>query len=107
MNNNTTMKAAVNGGIYSYQVGATAREGSTDPSPRLDTYKLGLIAWAVSPPAIVGMLFGMWLDGLLSQKLYWMAGCFAVGVLLGSQKARHSVAMEDAMRREEQDDFEY
>lgn len=64
----------------------------------------GLIGWSVTIPALLGALFGLWLDRRYPGPHSWTLALLAAGIVIGCWNAWHWVIKEDkAMRKELED----
>jgi hypothetical protein len=107
MNNNPSMKSASGSGMIFGQANTIARETTSVPGPRIDTYILGLVARVICAPMAAGLLLGVLFDSVLSDGHVFAIAFLGIGFLVGCGNARQSVSREHAMRQEEQEDFEY
>lgn len=54
----------------------------------------GLIGWSVAVPTILGVALGLWLDGLLDDRVSWTLTFLLIGVALGCLNAWYWVKRE-------------
>jgi ATP synthase protein I len=67
---------------------------------------MGMIGWSVVVPAVLGALFGVWLDKKYPQTFSWTLTLLIAGLVTGSLIAWHWVDKEDKEmhQNKEQDD---
>lgn len=54
----------------------------------------GLVGWAVAIPTVLGILLGLWLDGLIPGRVSWTLTLLFLGVVLGCLNAWYWVSRE-------------
>lgn len=54
----------------------------------------GLVGWSVAIPTLIGIAFGVWLDGRLSGPYSWTLMLLVVGVAIGCLNAWYWVRKE-------------
>jgi len=106
MNNNTTLESSSRHRAFTGHLDARptpANDQSTRPRTEIDGYMVGLAAKALLAPIAIGVLFGIWMDNLLSQELDWTFAFAVIGFIVGSFNMRYRMIREKAMLLEEQD----
>jgi ATP synthase protein I len=64
---------------------------------------MGLVGWSVALPAVLGALFGAWLDRTHPTGRSWTLTFLVAGLMLGCWNAWRWVAKEEAAIRAEAD----
>ena len=56
---------------------------------------MGMVGWSVTVPAVLGAVFGLWLDKAYPQSFSWTLTFLMVGIITGAIVAWYWVRKED------------
>ncbi len=68
--------------------------GDRDRSVWFGIGMFGMVGWSVAVPTVAGIALGIWLDGVLDDRISWTLTMLFIGVAVGCLIAWHWIRKE-------------